>query len=310
MTRAKVKESRLEDKNRQLIVETCDEIVNYCKAAVDEHHDHLKNKGPALGVNAITQKSKAILVSFRNVQNINAETVLSRVQELKILYEYLHSLNVDEMYQWQIPVDNVRPTLNWSCKWSATDDSMLLVGAFMHGFGNWELIQKDERLGLQGKFFLEESKKGEDNGAKPIPNAIHLVRRGDYLLQILRDHHEKIQSYESSLRRNQQSKRSASPAMMPSTSSGFKRRADSPPARDDYRPQPSYASRYGDDEPPKKKKRRATPEFTDTEPSSDEWCVASATIPSLFTNLASAALRWTSLRQRTLCGPSRNISRT
>ena len=148
----KVKESRLEDKNRQLIVETCDEIVNYCKAAVEEHHDHLKNKGPLLGLNAITQKSKAILITFRNVQNINAETVISRVQELKILYEYLNSLSMDEIYQWPIPVDNIRPTLNWSCKWSAQDDSMLLVGAFLHGFGNWEQIQKDERLNLQGKF--------------------------------------------------------------------------------------------------------------------------------------------------------------
>ncbi|KAH7108397.1 transcription regulator [Auriculariales sp. MPI-PUGE-AT-0066] len=272
-----VKESRLEDKNRQLIIDTCDEIVNYCKQAVEEHNDHLKNKGPALGLNAITQKSKAILVSFRNVQNINAETVISRVHELRILYEYLHPLNMDEIYQWNIPVDNIRPTLNWSCKWNNTDDSMLLVGAFLHGFGNWEQIQKDDRLNIQGKFFLEESKKGDDNGAKPIPNAIHLVRRGDYLLQILRDHHEKIQSYESSKRKDM--KRSVSPAMSPahghshrdSGPVGYKRRADSPPPRDEYRAtSSSYQSRHMDEEPPKKKKRRATPEFTDTEPSSDE----------------------------------------
>lgn len=262
-----VKESRLEDKNRQLIVETCDEIVDFCKSAVEEHHDHLKNKGPALGVNAITQKSKAILITFRNVQNINAETVISRVHELKILYEYLnHLATSEEIYQWQLPVDNIRPTLNWSCKWGPSEDAMLLVGAFLHGFGNWELIAKDENLHLQDKFFLDESKKTDDNGTKPIPNAIHLVRRGDYLLQILRDHHEKIRSYETSLKRRD-AKRSISPAASTSTSSN-KRRAESPP-REEYR---DYrGSHVADDEPPRKKKRRATPEFTDTEPSSDEW---------------------------------------
>ncbi|EJD52396.1 transcription regulator [Auricularia subglabra TFB-10046 SS5] len=262
-----VKESRLEDKNRQLIVETCDEIVDFCKQAVEEHHDHLKNKGPALGVNAITQKSKAILITFRNVQNINAETVISRVHELKILYEYLNPISQsEEIYQWQLPVENVRPTLNWSCKWGTTEDAMLLVGAFLHGFGNWEAIQKDEALHLNDKFFLDESKKTDDNGSKPIPNAIHLVRRGDYLLQILRDHWEKIRTYETSLKRRD-AKRSLSPVPSTSTSGyGHKRRAESPPQTEYHR---GY-SHHVEEEPPKKKKRRATPEFTDTEPSSDE----------------------------------------
>ena len=37
-------------------------------------------------------------------------------------------------------------------------------------------MQKDQKLGLEGKFFLEEDKKGEDSASRPIPNAIHLVR--------------------------------------------------------------------------------------------------------------------------------------
>ncbi|KZV81803.1 hypothetical protein EXIGLDRAFT_703278 [Exidia glandulosa HHB12029] len=105
----------------------------------------------ALAVNAITQKSKAILVTFRNVQNINAETVISRVHELKILYEYLNHLTTEEIYQWQLPVDNIRPTLNWYCKSGPPEDPMLLVRAFLHGFGNWERIGKDDSLHLQDK---------------------------------------------------------------------------------------------------------------------------------------------------------------
>ena len=37
---------------------------------------------------------------------------------------------------------------------------MLLVGTLLCGFGNWEAMRKDPKLGLEGKFFLEEAKKG------------------------------------------------------------------------------------------------------------------------------------------------------
>jgi chromodomain-helicase-DNA-binding protein 1 len=139
---------------------------------------------------------------------------------------------------------------------------MLLVGAFIYGFGNWEAMAKDPKLGLEGKFFLEEGKKGEDAASRPIPNAIHLVRRGDFLLSILREHDEKLRSYESSLRNKGQLKVSASPpptamASTSSHSSSLKRRAE------------SEAMASIDDGSSRKRKRRPTPTFTDSE-SSDE----------------------------------------
>ena len=141
---------------------------------------------------------------------------------------------------------------------------MLLVGAFVYGFGNWEAIQKDPKLGLQGKFFLEEGKKGEES-TKPIPNAIHLVRRGDFLLNLLREHQEKLASYESSLR-TKSIKQSVTPPPQQhphmSNGNGVKRRAE------------SEAVSAADDgaSSAKRRKRRPTPTFTDSE-SSDEWCV-------------------------------------
>jgi len=137
---------------------------------------------------------------------------------------------------------------------------MLLVGAFLYGFGNWEAMAKDSRLGLEGKFFLEEGKKGEDSSTRPIPNAIHLVRRGDFLLGILREHDEKLRSYESSLRNKGQLKVSATPpptVVASSSTSSRKRRAE------------SEAVASVEDTSSKKRKRRPTPTFTDSE-SSDE----------------------------------------
>jgi len=247
-----------------MIIDVADDIVELCAGAVEENNTQKQTRMAAGETLTTAQKSKAVLVTYRNVGNINAETVLSRTRDLHILYNILSPLSTEESYTWTIPVDNIRPTLNWSGRWGPQEDSMLLVGAFLYGFGNWEVIAKDPKLGLTDKFFLEEGKKGEDASTKPIPNAIHLVRRGDYLLGLLRDHEEKLRMYETSLRTKGQLRSSASPPPVASSSySGSnKRRAE------------SEAVASVEDTSARKRKRRPTPTFTDSE-SSDEWYVSS-----------------------------------
>ncbi|KAF5380499.1 hypothetical protein D9615_004578 [Tricholomella constricta] len=255
-----VSESKLQDKNRGMMHDVADEIIDICAQAVKDSEDQKRSRIAAGETLTNAQKSKAVLVTCRGVGNINAETVLSRNRDLRILYNVLSEL--DDPYKWSLPMDNIRPTLNWSGRWGPQDDSMLLVGAYLYGFGNWEAMAKDAKLGLDGKFFLEEGKKGEDSASRPIPNAIHLVRRGDFLLGMLREHDEKLRSYESSLRNKGQLKVSASPpptamASTSSHSSSLKRRAE------------SEAVASVDDSSSRKRKRRPTPTFTDSE-SSDE----------------------------------------
>ncbi|KAJ7747341.1 SNF2 family N-terminal domain-containing protein [Mycena metata] len=254
-----VTESKLQDKNKGMIFDVADDIIDVCNKALKDNEDQKRSRLASGEPLTNAQKSKAVLVTCRNVANINAETVISRHRDLRILYNILSEQ--DDPYKWQIPIENIRPTLNWSGRWGNQDDSMLLVGAFLYGFGNWEAMAKDPKLGLDGKFFLEEGKKGEDSANKPIPNAIHLVRRGDFLLSILREHDEKLRSYESSLR-IKGLKVSASPPPTASTSSSahtmnVKRRAE------------SEAVASVDDGGNRKRKRRPTPTFTDSE-SSDE----------------------------------------
>lgn len=103
-----------------------------------------------------------------------------------------------------MPMDNVKSTQNWSVPWSNSDDEALLIGIWKHGFGSWEEIQSDESLGLKGKFFLEAARgkdkqdtptptvenpaeKGKKGKKASTPGAVHLVRRGDYLLLTLRE---------------------------------------------------------------------------------------------------------------------------
>ena len=66
------------------------------------------------------------------------------------------------------------------------------------GFGMWDFLTEDPSLGLADKVFLEEGKAApqytvNESGEKifkpkPIPSAIHLVRRGDALLRAIREH--------------------------------------------------------------------------------------------------------------------------
>ncbi|KAL4252768.1 SNF2 family N-terminal domain-containing protein [Abortiporus biennis] len=258
-----VQEAKLQDKNKGMIIDTADDIIELCAHAVDDANAEKRARIAAGETLTNAQKSKAVLVSYRNVGNINAETVLSRHRDLQILFKYLGDLG-DDIYNWSIPIENIRPTLNWSGRWGPQEDAMLLVGAYIYGFGNWEAMAKDPRLGLEGKFFLEEGKKTEDAASKPIPNAIHLVRRGDFLLSILREHDEKIRAIESTLQRKGSTYVKASvspPPPVASTSysslSSRQRRAE------------SEAVASVDESATKKRKRRPTPTFTDSS-SSDE----------------------------------------
>ena len=282
-----------------MLYDVAEEIIESCAQAVKDSEDQKRQKMASGETLTNAQKSKAVLVTCRGVGNINAETVLSRHRDLRILYNVLSE--VDDPYRWRIPVDNIRPTLNWSGRWNQQDDAMLLVGAYLYGFGNWEAMQKDSRLGLDGKFFLEEGKKGEDAASRPIPNAIHLVRRGDFLLGVLREHEERMRNLETSLRSKGSLKVSTSPppAAVASSSSSYsnslKRRAE------------SEAVASIDDGSAKKRKRRPTPTFTDSE-SSDEWYGYLVYLPdiSFIRCLYRPVLPWTRLPRKRSYDPSRN----
>lgn len=153
-----------------------------------------------------------ILPSFRRPASI-----VHRHYNLRLLVEHMRSLA--DPFDFQIPFET-KGTLGWHCDWTTDDDVRLLIGVYLYGLGEWEQIEADARLQFAGKFFLEEGKQAQtaealanrspppttidENGqvvkqrrkrppagsatnkaAKPIPNAVHLVRRVDYLLVCL-----------------------------------------------------------------------------------------------------------------------------
>lgn len=173
-------------------------------------------------------RQKAVLIEFRGITNINAETVVSRHFDLKAVHETL--ITVPDIYTWKIPNEHIRPTQAWSIEWGPEQDSKLVVGIWKYGVGSWEAMLADPGLSFTGKFFLEdihksasrtpaslqaqlaqappppppEGMEGMDGAStaaaaaakqRLIPNAVHLVRRGDYLCGLIREFMELAKSY-------------------------------------------------------------------------------------------------------------------
>ncbi|SJX62144.1 probable CHD1-transcriptional regulator [Sporisorium reilianum f. sp. reilianum] len=213
-----IKEGKLQDKNRQVLYQISDELVKTCEDAVADHQAFMKGKQERGEEISSALRQKAVLVACRGITGINAETVLIRHYDLRLLAETLD--NVEEPLEWRVPSEHLKATLNWAGGWDAKDDAMLMVGIWKYGFGAWEQIEADPDLNMAGKFFLEEGKKANQEPSaaekevpksgsgtsgppqskpRPIPNAIHLVRRGDYLLKVLREYDDNAKAYQKSL---------------------------------------------------------------------------------------------------------------
>ncbi|CAO1622803.1 unnamed protein product [Sympodiomycopsis kandeliae] len=192
-----VKESKLDKKNRAVLLQVTDELIETCEKAIQEHKDFIQERIDR-GEEIASLRQKAILVTYKGIKNLNSETIVHRHSNLRLLSELIREEGSGDPLDFKIPAET-KPTAGWNCEWGAQEDTKLLIGVYLHGLGGWEEIENDERLGLKGKFFLEDAKSNAAKGAsnndneagqdtiknRQIPNAIHLVRRADYLLGFL-----------------------------------------------------------------------------------------------------------------------------
>ncbi|KAJ1859524.1 ATP-dependent DNA helicase Hrp3 [Coemansia sp. RSA 1822] len=159
-------------------------------------------------VGGFRRNAKAVLVTFYGVHSVNAGVVAQRVTDLVVLSQRLEEQSglLEDLTKFRIGVA-LKPVHHWSCVWGQREDSMLLAGIYRHGFGNWDKIQADADLGLQKKLFLTaadekaasvQSMDANGSAGTPraagkrivAPKATHLVRRGEYLLKVLRESEE------------------------------------------------------------------------------------------------------------------------
>ncbi|KAF2263968.1 chromodomain helicase-like protein [Lojkania enalia] len=185
-----LREARLVGRDPEVIKRTLDEVIKISRDLVKADHDRLKSL-ESEGNRVLTKKDKkAVLFNYNDVKKVNAETIIDRPIEMRILKEATEGIS--DWRNFRVP-DAIKPA-SYTCSWGAREDGMLCVGIRRHGYGAWVAIRDDPDLGMSDKFFLEEQRvdkkeersKAEEKNAKS-PGAVHLVRRANYLLTVLKE---------------------------------------------------------------------------------------------------------------------------
>ena len=185
-----VQEARLTSRDRGLLKSSLQEIVGVAERLMKEDQERIEALERQQGKGLTKKDRKAVLFDFKGVKRINAETIVERPGEMRMLKEVTGKLQ--DLKSFRIPEASKGAT--YSCEWGSKEDGMLCVGIVRHGYGAWVQIRDDPDLALADKFFLEEHRvekkeernKGEEKSVKS-PGAVHLVRRADYLLSVLKE---------------------------------------------------------------------------------------------------------------------------
>ncbi|KAI0128052.1 hypothetical protein F4776DRAFT_664803 [Hypoxylon sp. NC0597] len=187
-----LRDARLSDRDRDFIGELLRDLVNMSREAVEKNNEEIRAQEQQSKKKLTKKDIKAVMFDFGEVKKINAETILDRPPQLRLLRRVLREL--PDFRTFRLP--DATKAAHYSCEWGPREDGMLLVGIDRYGFGAWTQIRDDRELGMQDKFFLEEHRiekkqereHGDNKGAK-APGAVHLVRRAEYLLSVLTSIH-------------------------------------------------------------------------------------------------------------------------
>lgn len=205
-----IHEARLSDRDADFLHNIVNQLVADCQAAVDASNDKVREEEERTGKTLAKKDKKAVLVDFGEVRKVNAETVLERPPQLKLLRNVL--AEYPNPLTFRLP--DAAKAAHYSCEWGAREDGMLLIGINRYGFGAWTQIRDDTDLQMQDKFFLEEhrvdKKEERKNGnEKSIqsPGAVHLVRRAEYLLSVLMAKYSDDASYKKAVENHHRSKK-------------------------------------------------------------------------------------------------------
>jgi chromodomain-helicase-DNA-binding protein 1 len=172
------------------VLELSQDLINHCNTAA----------AASASASAASKSSTApIVVDWKDVKQINAASINERVQQYELLDRRLDQLPKPEKFRFSAAVKSVR---GWGCSWGQKEDAMLLVGIYLHGYGNWQALAQNPMLGLAKKFSLGQDKEDEDaftdskKRSRPTadsnPKPAQLARRVDYLLKVLADEDERV----------------------------------------------------------------------------------------------------------------------
>lgn len=187
-----IKEARLLGRDVNVVRDTLQEIIDTAIRLQKEQADQLAEIERTTNKPITKKERKAVLFDFRGVKRLNAQTLTDRPEEMRMVRNC-----VDSISDWRnFRVPEAQKPASYTAEWGAKEDGMLCVGLARHGYGAWIPIRDDVELGLSEKFYLEEHRVGAKEarntaGDEPkqakSPGAVHLVRRANYLISVLKD---------------------------------------------------------------------------------------------------------------------------
>lgn len=187
-----IREARLLGRDVNVVRDTLKEIIDTAIRLQKEQADQLAEIERTTNKPVTKKERKAVLFDFRGVKRLNAQTLTDRPEEMRMIRNC-----VDSISDWRnFRVPEAQKPASYTAEWGAKEDGMLCVGLARHGYGAWIPIRDDPDLGLTEKFYLEEHRVGAKEarntaGDEPkqakSPGAVHLVRRANYLISVLKD---------------------------------------------------------------------------------------------------------------------------
>lgn len=187
-----IKAARLQGRDVKIVRDTLQDIIDTAIRLQQEEVDRQNEIERTTGKPVTKKEKKAVLFDFRGVKRLNAETLTERPEEMRMVRNC-----VDQCSDWRnFRVPEASKPASYTSEWGAKEDGMLCVGIARHGYGAWVPIRDDAELGLGERFYLEEhrvgakeerSKAGDEKTIAKSPGAVHLVRRANYLLSVLKD---------------------------------------------------------------------------------------------------------------------------
>lgn len=190
-----VKDARLVHRDRAVPKAMLEDLRRTATHELDNDKERLLKLEEKDGKPVTKKDRKAVLFDYKGVKRNNAETIMERPGEMTMLKDVIGQTANPLNFR---VLEASKGAEKYSCGWGAREDGMLLLGIHRYGYGAWVQIRDDAELNMHDKFFLEEhrveriaERGGKDGGGnKPVarsPGAVHLVRRADYLLSVLKE---------------------------------------------------------------------------------------------------------------------------
>jgi chromodomain-helicase-DNA-binding protein 1 len=187
-----VTKARLTNRDPAILRQVLDDMVAESKKALKDDIDRVAEMEKKNGKTLTRKDKKEVMFDFRGLKRVNAKTIIERPSEMRMLREVI--AKEPDVTRFRIP-EAVKPAKDFTCEWGSREDGMLMVGIERYGWGPWASIRDDPQLNMKDKCFLEEQRreqkearqKGGDNAKQNKPTQVHLNRRANYLINVLKD---------------------------------------------------------------------------------------------------------------------------